>query len=320
MTNLAIIGCGNIARFHVPAMKSCGFNISAISGRPGTQDHLNKFALEFGLNDAKVFINPIDLLNSDNWDAILLSCPTEVMLNYLKLALKKDKPILVEKPISHKFDDLKEFLKCKNVKVAYNRRFYKTVEYAKNFLLNNKTSLMKVTLPERSDEIFNSKYFPEKLPINSYENSVHVVDLIRYILGEITWSHHESIKKNNNYKALVGIGESEFGNIVLLDSCFNSSDNFAIQLISDSKRLELRPLESAKLYDGMEVLHPTQDIPVRTYLPVLKNQIIETDVDNIKLGFRSQSKDFKNFCDGKGSIAASIYDSYRALKLLDELK
>jgi predicted dehydrogenase len=320
MNNLAILGCGNIARFHVTAMKSCGFNISAISGRPGTKEYLSSFASEFGLNDAIIYADPIDLLSSNNWDAILLSCPTDVMLDYLKLALKKDKPILVEKPVSHKPDELKGFLKCKNIKVAYNRRFYKTVEYAKNFLLNNKTSIMKVTIPESSDETFNSKYFPERLPINSYENSVHVVDLMRYILGDITWSHHESIKNNNNYKALVGIGKSEFGNIVILDSCFNSSDNFAIQLINDSKRLELRPLESAQLYSGIKVVHPTKDTPIRTYLPVLKNQIIETDVDNIKLGFRLQSKDFKNFCDGKDSIAASIYDSYKALKLLEELR
>ena len=43
MTKLAILGCGNIARFHVPAMKSSGFKISAISGRPKTEDYLNNF-------------------------------------------------------------------------------------------------------------------------------------------------------------------------------------------------------------------------------------------------------------------------------------
>jgi len=146
------------------------------------------------------------------------------------------------------------------------------------------------------------------------------VDLMRYLLGEISWCHHESIKTQHNYKALIGIGKSELGNTILLDSCFNSSDNFAIQLINDAKRLELKPLESAQLYDGMNVVHPTKDIPIRRYLPVLKNQIIEADVSNMKLGFRLQAKDFKNFCDGKKSIAASIYDSYKALTLLEELK
>ena len=320
MTNLAILGCGNIARFHVPAMKSSGFNISAISGRPGTQEYLNKFAKEFSLDNTVIFINPIDLLKSNDWDALLISCPTDLMLGYLQLALKKNKPILVEKPVSYQPNDLKKFLKCQNVKVAYNRRFYKTVEYAKNFLLNNKSSIIKVTIPESSNEINDSKHFPKRLPIKSYENSVHMVDLMRHLFGEITWSHHESIKSDNNFKALIGIGKSENGNIVLLDSCFNSSDNFSIQLINESKRLELRPIETAYFFDGMKTVEPTKDIPIRTYTPTLKNKIIETDPDNIKLGFRAQSEDFKNFCDGKHSIAATIYDSYKALKLLDELK
>lgn len=320
MTKLAILGCGNIARFHVPAMKSSGFKISAISGRPKTEDYLNNFALEFGLKDTIIFGDPIDLIESDNWDAILISCPANVMLNYLELALKKNKPILAEKPISYKSDELKKFLKYKNVKVAYNRRFYKTVEYAKKFLIEHKSSIIKVTIPESSDEICDSKYFPDRLPIKSYENSVHMIDLIRYLLGEISWSFKKSTKNKTSYKALVGIGESENGNLIVLDSCFNSSDNFAIQIISDSKKLELRPIETAYFFDGMKVIEPTKEIPIRAYTPTLIDKIIETDIDNIKLGFRSQAIDFKNFCDGKSSNAATIYDSYRALQLIEALK
>ena len=50
MCKLAIVGCGNIARFHVPAMKAAGFTISAIGGREGTEAYLNDFAKEFKKN------------------------------------------------------------------------------------------------------------------------------------------------------------------------------------------------------------------------------------------------------------------------------
>ena len=82
----------------------------------------------------------------------------------------------------------------------------------------------------------------------------------------------------------------------------------------------MKPLESAQLYDGMKVIQPTKDIPIKTYKPLLKEQLIETDVDNIKPGFRLQAEDFKNFCDGKNSIGATIYDSYKALKTIEDLK
>ena len=320
MKNLAILGCGNIARFHIPAMIACGFNISAISGRPGTKEYLNKFAQEFGLGNVEVFSNPIDLLNCNKWDAILLSCPTSAMLDYLKLALIKGKPILAEKPVSYKPSELKEFFKYQNIRVAYNRRFYNTVQYAKEFNNSNKKSIIKVSIPESSNIKLDSKDFPKKLPVKSYENSVHVIDTIRYISGEINWSHHESIKNKNNYEGLIGIGKSESGNVIILDSCFNSSENFSIQLIKGSKRLILKPLEVAKLYDGMKIVQPSKDLPIRTYTPILKNQLIETDANNIKLGFRSQAIDFKNFCNGKMSSSATIYDSYKALQLMDNLK
>jgi len=320
MCNLAIIGCGNIAKFHVPAMKAAGFNISAISGRSGTVDYLNGFAKQFDLQDAIVFNDTNDLLASDNWDALLISCPTDLMLTYLRTAVRKNKPILTEKPVSHNYLELREFLEYKNIHVAYNRRFYQTVRFAKEFLLNHEISLVKVTIPEKSDDIFNSQFFPERLPINSYENSVHVFDLLRYLLGDIFWTHSESIASNNNYKALVGFGKSKRGNNIILDSCFNSSDNFSIQMLCGSKRLMLKPLETAKLFDGMDVQQPSIEIPIRRYSPVLQHQIIETDINNMKLGFALQAKDFRGFCNGKKSVAATIYDSYKALELIENLK
>ena len=319
MKKLAIIGCGNIARFHIPAMQSSGFIIAAISGRPNSIDYLEGFASELKLNKTKIYNDPNDLICSDEWDAILLSCPTDVILDYLDLLAKRGKPILVEKPVSTKPKELKKFLKYKNIRVAYNRRFYKTVEYTKKFLSNNQHSIVKISIPESSYDNAK-KQFPERLPKKSYENSVHMIDLLRFILGDINWVFHESVKKNNRYRALIAVGKSEMGNNIVLDSCFNSSDNFSIQVINDTKRLELKPIESLQLYDGMEVIHPTKDIPIRSYKPVLKRQLIESDAENLKPGFRSQAKDFRDFCDGKKSISATVYDSYRALQLIEDLK
>ena len=320
MCKLAIIGCGNIAKFHVPAMKAAGFDVSAISGRPGTADYLNSFAREFNLTKAAIFNDPYMLLASDNWDALLLSCPTNFTLRYIRIAIKKSKPILAEKPVSLRSSELREFFKHQNIKVAYNRRFYNVVEYAKEFLTNNEISLVKVTIPESSDEKFNAQFFPERLPIKSYENSVHVVDLLRYLFGDIRWTHHESITNGTNYKALIGIGKSKAGINILLDSCFNSSDNFGIQIISNSKRLELKPLESARLFDGMKIVSPSCEVPVRRYLPDLKYELVESDESNMKLGFARQAEDFRGFCNGNESRAATIYDSYKALELIERLK
>ena len=41
--NLAVIGCGNIARFHIPAMREVGFNIVAIAGSLDSKNALKVY-------------------------------------------------------------------------------------------------------------------------------------------------------------------------------------------------------------------------------------------------------------------------------------
>ena len=38
--NLAVIGCGNIAHFHIPAMRDVGFNIVSIAGSLNSKNTL----------------------------------------------------------------------------------------------------------------------------------------------------------------------------------------------------------------------------------------------------------------------------------------
>ena len=71
-------------------------------------------------------------------------------MEYLKIAINYKKPILVEKPISHNSNALIPFLECKNIKVAFNRRFYKSVKFAKKFYNTNDISLVKVSIPENN--------------------------------------------------------------------------------------------------------------------------------------------------------------------------
>ena len=320
MLNLAIIGCGNIANFHVPAMKLAGFNVSSVSGRNGSYDYLKNFCNSHSLNEVKIFDSSEELLDTNNWDALLISCPTDSIIKYLKVAVTKNKPILVEKPVSKISNELKNFFEFENLRVAYNRRFYGTVKAAKKFFKENKNSIVKVTIPESSDEKYNTQFFPERLPSNTYENSVHMADLIRYIFGDIEWNYKKSISQNNNYKKIIGFGTSTSGSSIILDSCYNSSENFSIEMISGRKRLQLKPIECLNFFDGMEVVHPTEEIPIRTYTPILKERILEKDENNIKLGFSEQSQDFLDFCKGKKSKAARIEDSYKALRLLEDLK
>jgi predicted dehydrogenase len=315
---LAVIGCGNIANFHIPVMRDVGFEISAIAGSLNSKN-VDDFAKKHDIS--KVYTNPIELIeNVSEWDALLLLSPVSTIVDYLELAAPFDKPILVEKPVALDHLYLKNLIKYKNIRVAYNRRFYSGVVFAKNFVEGHPNSLIKVTIPEQRKDPEHNIDFPNRLPLLSYENSVHIFDLMNFISENIKWKDVSTIKSVDKYIATVALGYSANGATIQLDSYFNASDNFSINIVSDNERVEMKPIEVTSLFKGMEVNGPTEEMPIRLYTPMLQNKIIDSPEQGHKPGFLGQAEDFMNFCLGKENcVGADIMDAYSALKLAHSL-
>lgn len=315
---LAVIGCGNIAEFHINAMREVGFSIVSIAARVNS---INVEAFSKKHNIQKIYKNPLDLLKSSSeWDALLLLTPASVMVEYLKIVAPLMKPILVEKPVADNHIDLKSLIKYKNIRVAYNRRFYSGVELLKSFIKSNPRSLIKVTLPEYRKDPDHNIEFPNRLPSMTYENSVHILDILNYISGEVEWDFLKNIKDNNKFIALLAIGHGSSGATIQLDSYYNASENFSINIVSDNERVEMKPIEVTSLFKGMEVNEPSEEMPIRQYTPILQNKIIDSSNHGHKPGFLGQAQDFMNFCLGReNSTGADIMDAYSVLKLAHSL-
>jgi predicted dehydrogenase len=315
---LAVIGCGNIARFHIPAMRDAGFHISAISGSLNSKN-VDVFAKEYGID--KAYNNPKELIkNSSEWNALLLLSPVSTIVGYLELAAPFGKPILTEKPVALDSLHLKTLTQYKNIRVAYNRRFYSGAAFAKNFVEEHPNSLIKVTIPEHRKDPDHNVDFPNRLPLLSYDNSVHMFDLLNYISEDIKWNEVSTIKAEDKYIATVALGYSANGATIQLDSYFNASDNFSINIISGDERVEMKPIEVTSFFKGMEVNEPTEEMPIRIYTPMLENKIIDAPKHDHKPGFLGQAQDFMNFCLGaEDCVGANILDAYSALKLAHSL-
>jgi predicted dehydrogenase len=315
---LAVIGCGNIAHFHIPAMTEVGFKISAIAGTFNS-NRVGDFAKKYDID--RVYNDPIELIKNETaWDALLLLSPVSTVIDYLDLAAPFGKPILVEKPVALDHLQLKKLTEYSNIRVAYNRRFYAGVSFAKQFLDVKSNCLVKVTIPERRDDPSHNIRFPNRLPLLSYENSVHMFDLMNFILGNVEWKEVSTIKAADKYIATVALGHASNGATIQLDSYYNAADNFSINIFSDFERIEMKPIEVTRLYSGMEVNEPTELMPIRRYSPKLENEIIDSPVHGHKPGFLGQAQDFMNFCLGKENcLGADIMDAYAALKLAHSL-
>ena len=145
---LALIGTGHIADFHVPALRNAGFEIIGCTGNIDS-----KTAPEFAKKHkiANLYNGTRDLSkNSEDWDGLVIAVTVENTIEVLNDFLIFKKPILVEKPISLTPENFDNFKGIKSpVQVAYNRRFYSTIQRAKKFIEENSPCLIKMELPEQ---------------------------------------------------------------------------------------------------------------------------------------------------------------------------
>lgn len=319
MTNqlrLAIVGSGEIANFHVAAAKSAGFEVVGVAARKDSQS-VNAFAQAHAIQ--KVWNDPIGLIKSGEWDALILAASTEAIIPLLMHALEVGKPVLVEKPVSIASTELFPLIKHEDhVMVGFNRRFYAPVQAAKHFTQSGGPCLMHVQLPESVayDEV-NNTWDTKFVRLNS----VHGFDLANFIMGGLTIESTTRVGSIKDRRGGVVVMSSPRGDICTISANWNAPANFAMTIDRDGERFELRPLEYGTRYQGMRVVDPTNEIPIRRYLPKEVEQFPPDQRSlDFKPGFVAQCEALAALVHGERSlIAATINDAYRALLVAEAL-
>ena len=81
----------------------------------------------------------------------------------------------------------------------------------------------------------------------------------------------------------------------------------------------MKPFEQCNIFKGMEVIEPTEKLPLRRYIPKKIESVssFPTHDNLIKPGFYEQAMEIKSLLEGEEpKISASLYDAYIAQKLL----
>jgi len=225
--SLAMIGCGTIANDHIRAFNYLGLKINHCASKLNSSK-VYKFAKKYNISN--VWKDPIELARSSkNWDAIILCCPTKHLSKILDVLIKQKKPILVEKPVSIGTGYLKKFSSTcpKFVNVAFNRRYYNTIIRAKEFIEQSR------------GQIFCNMKLPETVKKNNiklekfksiFDNSVHNIDILRFLFGDLEIISNTKIKLNNFDSSRVVLLKSKKNHLcnVIINS--NSQDNISMEI------------------------------------------------------------------------------------------
>ncbi len=312
---LALIGSGPIASFHLSAARAAGFRVGSVAGRPDSA-RARAFAEQHAI--ARLWSDPLELAASGAWDALIIAVETEATLDLLRAAAVHGKPILVEKPVALASALLAPYRTCwPHVVVGYNRRYYEPVLAARRFVRSRPASLAQLQLPERiaaQDRSIAERESAVRL------NSVHGFDLLRFVFGDLTVEAVSSLGEPSEYRGRVVTLRSARGDLCTVTANWNAPANFALDVHADDERFQLLPFEMGRVFRGMEVVDPTPEVPIRRYHPICVETVsLGADAAEFKPGFLGQAKVLRGMVDGApvGPEAAGLDDAWAALELAE---
>lgn len=311
---LAILGAGAMARYHVDAALRVGFSVTDLAARPDSS-RARILAEEFQITNC--WDNGAQMISRGSWDAIVIAVDVPATLNLAVMAASTGRPVLVEKPVAVSSTHLQQAAdSLVGVHVAYNRRFYPSSQAAREFVQSHRPTQVLATIPESfahgdPDRGCGVRY-----------NSVHVFDLLRFICGDLEVQSVFAPGETLEDRGRIGIFRGIQGDLCAVNANWNSPSNFSISIDGGGERFEMRPLEIASIYRGMEVYEPTPQVPIRSYHPKVEAEIpIDPLSSRFKPGFVPQMQAFFDVVAlgaPEGDLA-SIPDAIAALQIAEKL-
>lgn len=320
---IGMIGCGDNAEDHAWAMREAGLELAAVCGTMGSS-RAGNFAKRHEI--PLVFNGAEELLNAPKeWDALAIIVPGNTALEILEQALPLGAPIFVEKPIAFRSQRIKPLLgRDLPVIVGYNRRYYRPVREARAEILRMPPSISHIEFPQSTTFLNTADDQDDPEYLLPYFSSVTVLglDLVRFVFGDLKVEH--AARLTNDTDRLLGIAATlttGTGGIIQFLANFRGSANFSVTMDWPDHRFELKPFEKATVYDGLEMVPPTVERPMRSYRPKATNEIWMDDIDyRFKPGYVAEAIAFKSLIQGEDpGIAARVEDAYAASKLAEDL-
>lgn len=323
---LGVVGSGSIIPFHLDAAVAAGFEIAIVGSRQGS-DRTPVLAERYG---AEAGADWHAVLGADV-DAFLIGPETSATPAILAAALETGKPILSEKPGAYASADLKALAGHANagqILVGYNRRHYSSTVAAKAFVAS-------ATGPGGSGVTFHAS-IPEaswttSMPADKkrdivLSNTVHVLDLLRYLFGDLQLGHVAKIDGADGVfsRAAVLAAGAASGTAIVT---FGSPSNYFVDLHSNGRSASMRPIEFYREFDSVSVIDPTPELPLRHYVA---NQAGEFKLDqadlDFKPGFLSQMRELAAMVEGRTPAthpsefkSATLHDAIAVLELAEAL-
>ena len=242
-----LVGAGYMAKEYIKALSHLRIDFDLVGNSKKNVKTLEK------IYNSKFFWGGIEKFNFKKKYTHCIVCVNERKIyKVVRLITKNNiKNILVEKPGGNNLSEIKKInklSKLKNLKihVGYNRRFYESILFLKKKVAQDKGIIsVDFSFTEWTDKILKLKYKKDIFRKWFYFNSLHVIDLVFYMIGFP--KKINSFSGNNlspfSKSTFVGSGISKKNIFFSYHSNWNSAGRWSINIYTKKNRIILSPLE-----------------------------------------------------------------------------
>jgi len=303
---IGILGSGKIALEYSKILKEYKREIYACS----SSSPKSKSWLKFKETNRKTkYMTNDEILKCKKCTHIISCLPYFIQEKLFKKLISSDKKILIEKPFgfsSFKYKLLisKHRNKLKNKYLAFNRRYYSTVNTLLKIIKSRKIKFVEIKISENFDKktFKKNKLFKKYLPY--YGSSSHIIDLIFFLFKKFNIVKKYNFNDNDEYFKSVFVILKTYKNFPIF---LNIQKNLPLKngitvYLCNNSIYSLTPIEKLVCYKGYKIRGETFK---KKYLKYQQNKVYEIDekgkyrpgIEKSVIKFVTNKKDKTNFKD-----------------------
>ena len=298
---VGVIGTGAIAHnAHFPSLASFeDVEVAAVLG--GHYENAEKAVRQYGFKKA---VRSLDEFLAEDLDAAVLLTPKTVRSEYVLPILEAKLDLLIEKPLGTSMSECAELMAAAResgriTMVAFNRR-YSPVHQQGMAEFKDKRPTMVVANKSREFKEYRA----------TLENSIHMVDMLRYILGECVDVQAKAMFTDPFYEdGCTAMFEFEDGGLATMAASREAGQWYErIEMYGDNKTVIMESPDRLSIArkDYTEVYDQT---------PLHKGWSNYLDA----IGFRPCIRHFIDCVKTRQTPMTSIEDAYKTMELMDRL-
>jgi virulence factor len=297
---ISIIGLGGIAqKYYLPILSSDPATELQIFAR--TSETIQNTQAVWKISNTAIGLGDVI-----EWkpDAAFVLTNSVAHYEIVKQLIQNGIDVFVEKPVTLHTDQTMELAELARSNdricmVGFNRRFAPLHQRAKEYWGNRKVELAEFTK-------LRTKPFHDDIRSHLYDDTIHLLDTMRYFCGEAKLAHRE-LRVEHQLITCVGVFDLRAGGIAIVNNSMRSGEwreNYL--LTGDGLTMEIESFARLSIFQGDEQRSWKENYPAGNDVAVGR-------------GFRGEIEHFLNCVKTREQPATDLSDSVKTQKLVEEL-